>query len=169
MIESGAIRPNMKHHRLTALSAIALLAAPAAAQDRDVPYWASIRSEELNMRVGPSEDFRIAWVYRRQGLPVKVVRLMEGWRLVEDPDGAKGWVVARFLNPDRSALVIGKSPVDMRDAPGGEGRLLWKIAPGNVGMLRDCEDGCCEIAIIGHDAAYTGWIEQTHLWGTDDP
>jgi SH3-like domain-containing protein len=37
-----------------------------------VPYWAALRAGEVNMRVGPSEDFPIEWVYRRQGLPVKV-------------------------------------------------------------------------------------------------
>ena len=49
--------------------------APLAAQDRDVPYWATLRASEVNMRVGPSEDFPIAWVYRRAGLPVKVLRV----------------------------------------------------------------------------------------------
>ena len=46
------------------------LAAPAGAQEREVPYWASLRVDEVNMRVGPSEDFPISWVYRREGLPV---------------------------------------------------------------------------------------------------
>ena len=82
------------------------LASTVQAQDRDVPYWATIRASELNMRVGPSADYRIDWVYHRPGLPVKVVRLMEGWRLIEDPDGARGWVVARLLSPDRGAIVI---------------------------------------------------------------
>ena len=65
------------------------LAAPASAQDREVPYWATLRATEVNMRVGPSEAYPIAWVYRRQGLPVKVLRVREGWRLVQDPDGER--------------------------------------------------------------------------------
>jgi hypothetical protein len=67
------------------LLALLLCSIPAAAQDRAVPYWAALRAGEVNMRVGPSEDFPIEWVYRRQGLPVKVLRVMQGWRLVEDP------------------------------------------------------------------------------------
>ncbi len=63
------------------------LAAPANAQEREVPYWATLRSDEVNMRVGPGADYKIDWVYRRAGLPMKVVRLVEGWRLVEDPEG----------------------------------------------------------------------------------
>ena len=85
-----------------------LVATAVDAQQRAVPYWASLRAGEVNLRVGPSENFPIDWVYRRQGLPVKVLRVMQGWRLVEDPDGTRGWIVARLLTPDRGAIVIGE-------------------------------------------------------------
>ncbi|WP_126172460.1 SH3 domain-containing protein [Altericroceibacterium xinjiangense] len=148
------------------LSAILLLvAAPAAAQEREVPYWASLRAEEVNMRVGPSEDFPIAWVYQREGLPVKVVRLMEGWRLVEDPEGEKGWMVARLLSPDRTALVVGEGLAPIRGAPGAAAPLRWNAEPGVVGQLGECEAGWCEIDVDGR----TGWVEQRRLWGAGDP
>ena len=113
------------------------LAAPASAQDREVPYWATLRATEVNMRVGPSEAYPIAWVYRRQGLPVKVLRVREGWRLVQDPDGERGWIVARLLNPDRGAIVIGEGLAEMREEPDGSSRVLWRAEPGVVGALGD--------------------------------
>ena len=45
-----------------ALLAALLLAAPAFAQEREVPYWASLRETEVNMRAGhlpPSADPRL--------------------------------------------------------------------------------------------------------------
>ena len=152
--------------RLPALVLLALLSSPAAAQDHDPPYWASLRADEVNMRAGPSEDYQIEWVYRRKSLPVKVVRIMEGWRLVRDPDGAQGWVVARLLNPARTALVTGKGLAAIRDAPADNGRLLWNVEPGVVGKLGDCETGWCEF-----DAGNgrKGWIRQARLWGAGDP
>ena len=99
-------------------TALLCLAAPAAAQDREVPYWATLRAEEVNMRVGPSEAYPIEWVYRRPGLPVKVLRVNQGWRLVEDPDGERGWIVARLLDPDRGAIVVGDGLAEMRAEPG---------------------------------------------------
>jgi SH3-like domain-containing protein len=84
--------------RSLAILGLLAVAAPArAADNEDVPYWASLRANEVNLRVGPAETYRIAWVYRREGLPMKVLRRMDGWRLVEDPDGARGWMLARFL------------------------------------------------------------------------
>lgn len=143
---------------------LALVAAPAAAQNREVPYWASLRSDKVNMRVGPGEEYPIEWVYKRRGLPLKVVRLKEGWRLVEDPDGARGWMLARFLTLDRRAFVRGERPAEVRERPGG-GRLLWLVAPGVSGTLGACERGWCGFDVSGQ----AGFVAQDRLWGAGEP
>ena len=141
------------------------LAAPAAAQDREVPYWATLRATEVNMRVGPSEAYPIAWVYRRQGLPVKVLRVREGWRLVQDPGGERGWIVARLLDPERGAIVIGTGLAAMREEPDGGSRVLWRAEPGVVGALGNCEDGWCEFDVGGRE----GWVRAERLGGAGEP
>lgn len=142
----------------------AFAAAPAAAQkNRDVPYWASLRVSEVNMRVGPSSDFPISWIYKRAGLPVKVVRLNQGWRLVEDPDGTRGWIVARLLKPERTAIVIGKRPAEMRDS--AQGTTVWQAQPGVVGTLGDCDGEWCKFAVDSRK----GWIERGRVWGAGEP
>lgn len=148
-------------------AALVALAAPATlfAQDREVPYWASIRAEELNMRKGPGRDFPIEWVYRRDGLPVKVLRVHEGWRLVRDPDGAEGWMNASLLSLERRALVIGEGLTAMRAAPARNARIRWKLEPGVVGNLGDCEGGWCELDVAGH----RGFVRAERLWGAGQP
>ena len=138
---------------------------PASAQDREVPYWASLRVDEVNMRVGPSANYPIDWVYKRKNLPVKVVRLMQGWRLVRDPDGAQGWIVARLLSPERSAIVVGEGLTAMRAEPSASSALRWNVEPGVVGMLGECEAGWCELDVEGR----VGWVEQDRLWGAGEP
>lgn len=153
--------------RVHLLSVAALLgiAVPAAAQEAKVPYWASIREGEVNMRVGPAEEYQIAWVYRRPQLPVKVVRVKDGWRLVQDPDGAKGWMNQRFLTRQRTGFVIGKEPADMRQSGDSGAKLLWRIAPGNVGLLGDCDAGWCKFEV----GKRKGFIAQSRLWGAGEP
>ncbi|MBX9896304.1 MAG: hypothetical protein K2Y17_00085 [Qipengyuania sp.] len=140
---------------------------PVCAQDREVPYWATIRgsASELNMRVGPSADYPISWVYKRPGLPVKVMRVHESWRLVQDPSGAKGWVASRLLSPERGAIVTGGRPAPMRAGPSPESSLRWFIEAGVVGQLGDCTMGWCEFAI----GAREGWVQQSRLWGAGAP
>ena len=142
----------------------AFTAIPIAAQDRDVPYWASLRFDEVNMRVGPSQDYPIDWVYMREGLPVKVVRLREGWRLVEDHEGTQGWISASQLSPSMGALVIGEGLVELREAPTQNSPLRWRAEPGVVGDLMRCRETFCEIDIGGR----SGWVPKVRLWGASE-
>ena len=138
---------------------------PGAAQTREVPYWASIASPEVRMRVGPSRDFPIEWVYKRDGLPLKVVRVQESWRLVQDPDGTQGWMAASLLSLERTAIVIGEGITPIRTAPGRDGVLKWNVEPGVVGNLGVCQDGWCEFNVEGR----AGWVLEERLWGTGAP
>jgi SH3-like domain-containing protein len=148
------------------IAALLFVAAfPAQAQDREVPYWASMRVDEVNMRVGPSESYPVEWVYHRADLPVKVVRLYQGWRRVRDQDGAEGWIVARLLSPDRTAVVVGKGLAAMRAEADATAALRWNLEPGVVGKLGDCEAGWCELSV----GPRKGWVEQKRLWGAGDP
>ncbi len=130
-----------------------------------MPYWASIKAEMLNMRAGPGRDFPVRWVYRRAGLPLKVIRVHEGWRLVRDPAGDEGWVTANLLSKERGALVIGNAPAAMRVKRADGSRLLWSVEPGVVGRIDDCEQGWCEFAVGGR----VGYVRAGRLWGAGAP
>lgn len=144
-----------------ALGVLPASPARAAHDEKDIPYWGTLRTEPANMRVGPGEDYRINWVYHRVHLPVKVLRAMEGWRLVEDPDGARGWVLARFISKERSGFVVGDA-AEMREAPDAAARLLWRLGRGVTAKLGDCADGWCRVELGGHG----GYVRESALWGT---
>lgn len=146
-------------------SAALLVTSVAVGQDRAVPYWASIKAETLNMRAGPGRDFPVRWVYHRAGLPLKVIRVHEGWRLVRDPDGAEGWVTANLLSKERGALVIGKGLAAIRTEPGDGAMVKWNAEPGVVAALGDCEAGWCEVDVGGR----AGYMHAARLWGAGKP
>ncbi|MEM6477146.1 MAG: SH3 domain-containing protein [Pseudomonadota bacterium] len=139
--------------------------APASAQDREVPYWASTKFNEVNMRVGPSGEYPIEWVYQRKGLPMKVVRIREGWWLVQDPDGTQGWVARSQLTYKRGALIIGEGLVDLREEPASSSTLRWRAEPGVVGELLRCRETWCEIDVGGR----SGWVQAVRLFGAGEP
>jgi SH3-like domain-containing protein len=153
--------------RLVAIAILtfSIIPRPAGAQDVDLPYWASITAEEARMRVGPGEQFQIEWLYNRPGLPVKVVRYHQGWRLIEEQDGTRGWMFSSLLSRQRTAVVIGEGPTPMRATASPDGRLRWSLEPGVVGKLGECEAGWCALDIEGH----RGFVEESRLWGVGDP
>ncbi len=150
---------------------LAFMAVPAAGQDTDeVPYWASLTTDKANMRVGPGGSYQIVWVYQRKGLPLKVVRRLSGWRLVEDPDGTRGWLVSRFLSRERTAIVTGDDNVMMRAMPNDGAKLLWQVEPGVTGWLGDCSDGWCRFAVGEREGPLQeGWVPESRLWGPGEP
>ena len=148
---------------LVLMLAATFMIAPLSAQDRTLPYWASLRYEKVNMRVGPSAEYPVTWVYLRQGLPVKVVRVREGWRLVEDHEGTQGWVASSQLDPARGGLVIGSGLAEVRAEPSTAAAVKWRAEPGVVAKLKACRTGWCEVDIAGRK----GWISAARLWGSD--
>lgn len=158
----------MQNFRIFTILAIVLvsivgLLAPLRAQDRTLPYWAALRYDKVNMRVGPSNEYPVAWVYLRKGLPVKVVRIREGWRLVEDNEGTQGWIAASQLDPARGGLVIGSGLAEVRAGPGNASAINWRAEPGVVTRLKACREGWCEVDIAGSK----GFISAARLWGSE--
>ena len=116
------------------------------------------------MRAGPGEDYRISWVYHHPHLPVQVLRASAGWRLVQDPDGARGWVILGFLNHERTAYITAGEPVAMRAGPDASARLLWRLATGVTGTLGPCTNGWCQLDVVGRK----GYVIAARLWGAAD-
>lgn len=148
----------MRVRLITVVTMLALMAGPAPAQ-RKLPYFGSISAGKARMRVGPGREYPTNWLYQRADLPVKVLEIYKGWKKVEDPDGAQGWIQANLLSDSRTALVVGEV-ADIRDSPGGP-RVLWRAAPGVVGRISQCAGGWCRLDIQGR----AGFVEVGRLWG----
>lgn len=155
----------MKMRFLLPVLALFALAGGAHAQSNETPYWAAIKVDEAFMRVGPSATYPIDWVYRRQGLPLRVIRVNQGWRLVEDSDGIQGWISASLLTRARGAIVIGEGLAPLRVEGSASARVRWNLEPGVVGQLGDCTGGWCAFDVAGH----AGFVEQARLWGAGEP
>lgn len=151
---------------LISFMVLGAVATPAyAGDDNKVPYWASIDTDLANMRVGPGESYKIAWVYKRRNLPVKVVRREGPWRLIQDPDGDKGWIRDLLLSRQRSARVTRGGLVEMHAEGKGASPMLWRLEPGVVGLLGDCEADWCAFDVDGHK----GFVPEERLWGAGAP
>ncbi len=150
------------------IGSVALLAIAggvSAQVAKKTPYWASLDEAEARMRTGPSTEFPVKWVYKRQSLPVKVVAVHQVWRKIEDPDGDQGWVHVRLLSPNRTALVVGSGIGSLRETPDGKARITWRVEPGVVGRIDECAKGWCRF----DNAGRTGYIEAERLWGDEAP
>jgi SH3-like domain-containing protein len=136
-------------------------AAPVAAQDKQPPYWASIASGEAMTRTGPGKNYPGIWLYKRRDLPVRVVKKYEHWRLIEDPDGARGWMLATLLSDRRTGVVKKGDPRPVRVEPNEGARARYLAQAGVVGRIGDCANGWCGIEI----GRRKGYVRASDLWG----
>ena len=127
-----------------------------------LPRWASLKSDEVNLRKGPGTRYPIEWVYRRHDLPVQIEREYETWRLVEDQDGVKGWVHQANLTGRRSFVVKGSERV-LRHSGGEDGSAVARLSPGVVGHIRACDAHAawCEVQV----GDYRGWLKREEMFG----
>jgi SH3-like domain-containing protein len=146
-------------------SAVLAMSGAVAQSTKKTPYWASIDEGEARMRTGPSTEYPVKWVYKRQYLPVKVVSVFEVWRKVEDPDGDQGWMHVRLLSPNRTAIVTDSGVSALRDEPSATARISWRVEKGVVGKIDDCGKGWCRFDIAGR----IGYIETDKIWGEEVP
>lgn len=157
----GETKPVLRRHLLAALCLMPGLEGVALAQAKP-PYWASIAAGEARMRTGPGRQFPAVWLYRRAGLPVRVIETYPNWRKIEDPDGTQGWMQANLLSEDRAGIVRGEIRA-LRQSPGEQAPVIWRAEPGVVGKLSECRRGWCKIDVRGR----MGYVETAHLWGVD--
>jgi SH3-like domain-containing protein len=150
--------------RIMLLFALLLLAPLAhAADQRPVPYWASIAAGDALMRAGPARTYPATWRYRRSGLPVRVVQLHEHWRKVQEMDGTEGWMSSALLTAERTAIIVGTENQPLRGAPDSGAKILWMAQPGVIGKIAHCSASWCEFDVMGK----VGYISKEVIWGID--
>jgi len=127
-----------------------------------LPRFAALRSDEVNLRAGPGTRYPIDWIYKRRDLPVEIQREFEVWRLVQDPDGIKGWVHQATLTGRRSFIVTGGDATMRRD-PKDNASAVAILKPGVIGRLRSCQAGSdwCQVQVGDH----RGYLKRGQLWG----
>src|SRR5215510_2452227 len=135
-----------------------------------LPRFASLKSDRVNLRQGPGTDYPTAWVFRRAGLPVEIVKEFESWRQVRDAEGTTGWVLGSMLSGRRTAVVLPweqkagqPQPVSaaLRDDDNATARPLAYVEAGVLANIISCDGRWCRISVDG----FRGYIEQVKLWG----
>jgi len=173
MIRIGFFQRLFAIARLRLSIALALLAlAPAIARadplgsatGLPLPRYASLKTDRVNLREGPSKDHPTKWVFQRAGLPVEITAEFETWRKVRDSEGAEGWVLHSLLSGRRTGIVgVGKAgktyKIYAQAREGGD--VAATLESGVIANVRSCDGAWCLIFGDG----YKGYIEQVALWG----
>ena len=149
---------------LVAAALLMMPATAASAQDKTPPYWASIASGEAMMRTGPGRNYPGIWLYKRRDLPVQVVKTYPNWRMIEDPDGTRGWMLVTLLSDQRTAIFKPGEPRPIHIEPAPDSRVRYRAEHGVVGRIEQCRGGWCRITLGKRD----GYVRTSDIWGVGE-
>ncbi|MCV2893680.1 SH3 domain-containing protein [Lentibacter sp. XHP0401] len=125
-----------------------------------IPRFVSIKSDECNVRRGPSLSHKIDWVFKRKGMPVEVTAEYGHWRRVRDRDGVGGWVHYSLLSGARS-VIIEEDMQALHIRPDPETQISARLELGVIARLSECTQDWCRLNAGG----FKGWAPKATLWG----
>jgi SH3-like domain-containing protein len=129
-----------------------------------LPRYVSLKSDNVNVRRGPGQDYDLVFTFVRAGLPVEITQEFDNWRKIRDSEGDEGWVFHSLLSGERTALVAPWEIEGHFAAHSGADQgaaVVAYLAPKVIANVEECTGDWCLVSGEG----FEGWIEQERLWG----
>ena len=122
-----------------------------------LPRYVSLKSVDVNLRIGSSKNYPIVVKYQTLNLPIEIIGEYENWRKIKDIDKNVGWVHESLLKGDRFAII--KNHSLLFDFP--DGNVRGEIGKKNIVEISYCLLRWC--SIVARKKLL--WIEKKNLWG----
>ena len=127
----------------------------------EIPRYVSLKSNDANIRVGPSMNYPIEIKYILKNYPLKVLEEFEDWRKVEDFKNNIGWIHKSLISGSRTGIVLSKDNKNIELLNTLGGKVIGEIGKGNIIILEKCKIDWCLIS----RGNFRGWMDKKHIWG----
>ena len=130
----------------------------------EIPRYVSLKSDDANIRVGPSKNYPIEIKYIKKNYPLKVLEEYEEWRKVEDFKKNIGWIHKSLITGTRTGVVISNDNRTIKFLNTLNGNIIGEIGSGNIVFLERCKIDWCLVS----SSNYKGWIDKKYIWGVKE-
>ena len=153
----------------------------AAYANKNSSSWASLKYNKTYLRTGPSKDNKVIWVYKRKGLPLKILRKKNEWNEVLLPFSQKGWINSSQISKKRNVIIQNKKSLsDMAlskqkqiTVTDKNSKTIAYVQEGVIASLNKCKKDSCEIELKVKKEKYffknsyklSGYIKKDFIWG----
>ncbi len=129
-----------------------------------IPRYVSLKSNEANIRVGPSMNYPITVKYIQKSYPLKITEEYDDWRKIEDFMKNIGWIHKSLISGNRTGIVLPNNEDKIKIFNTIEGKMIGSIGKGNIIYINKCKIDWCSISLNKHK----GWIYKKNIWGVED-
>ena len=130
----------------------------------DIPRFVSLKSNDVNLRVGPSTNYPIRLKYITQNLPVEIIDEFDVWRQARDHNGTIGWLHKSLIKGERYILTGYKNEKEINLYNRPNGKIIGVIKKNNILDLKMCIINWCKVS----QNKIKGWLLKKNIWGVHD-
>jgi len=123
----------------------------------------SLKNNKVNVRLGPSKNYPIKFVYEKKYLPVVIIDEHYNWRKVRDYDNDTGWIHISQLSKIKTTVTTKDNQV-VYSSPTIYSKPKVKLEIYQVLTIKKCNQTWCEIK----NAKTNGWVKKDHLWAINE-
>ena len=120
----------------------------------------SLKNNEVNVRVGPSMEHPIKFIYKKKYLPLEILDKSENWRKIRDLENNSGWIHISQLSKKKTAICIKNNSV-LYKKPTIFSKPIAKLEIGRLVLIKKCRVEWCKIK----SGNFSGWVYKNSLWG----
>ena len=130
----------------------------------EIPRYVSLKSNDANIRVGPSKNYPIEIKYIKKSYPLKVLEEYEEWRKVEDFKKNIGWIHKSLISGNRTGIVLSKDNKNIDLFNTLDGNVIGELGKGNIVNLKKCKIDWGLVSI----GNFKGWAHKKNIWGVKE-
>jgi SH3-like domain-containing protein len=130
----------------------------------EIPRFVSLKSNDVNLRVGPSTNYPIQLKYISQNLPVEIIDEFDVWRKARDHNGMIGWLHKSLIKGERFILTGYKNEKEINLYNRPNGKIIGIIKKNNILDLEICLINWCKVS----QNKIKGWLLKKNVWGVYD-
>ena len=130
----------------------------------EIPRYVSLKSDDTNIRVGPSKNYPIEIKYIKKNYPLKVLDEYEEWRKVEDFNRNIGWIHKSLISGIRTGIVLSNDNKNIKLLNTLDGDVIGEIGNGNIVFLEKCKIDWCLVSL----GDFEGWMDKNYICGVKE-
>ena len=128
----------------------------------ELPRFVSLKSDDANIRVGPSVNYPIVLKYTKANLPLKIIEEYNDWRKIEDIYSNIGWIHKSLIKGERRGIIISTDNSNVKLHNIEKGKIFGEIEVGAIVLISKCKKEWCQI----EKNNIKGWIDKKNIWGS---
>ena len=130
----------------------------------EIPRYVSLKSNDANIRVGPSKNYPIEIKFIKKNYPLKVLEEYEDWRKVQDFKNNIGWIHKSLISGTRTGIVLSNDSKNIKLLNTLDGNVIGEIGKGNIVFLEKCKIDWCLVSL----GDFKGWMDKKYIWGVKE-